>query len=486
MNVKCFNVAENEESLSIWVKKEASKESYKDYVAQCKERGFTVDAEEDDDEYSAYNEEGYCLNVRISDFGDPDIYIDLHTPRTNGELVWPDHGLASLLPTPDKAKGSVTIDTASQFQAYVGEMSREDYNSYVDVCMEKGFTVDYSREDDYFTADDVTGNSLRLEYQGFNTMYVSVYAPNDEDEVELDSVEEVSAEEAQEPVPAQSDTGFNLGGTIESTVMLDNDVARVEAISLEYRNDNAYLGLAITNKTKSEISVTTSTLGFSANFVNGCMMSEGHISSDIPAGETVEEEARYDLQELQLEGLSGIGEIGLGLCIVDEDYDELFEDIVTVRTSLYGAEGIDAGTFAESVLNPMYLNGMEMQGRFSASGARDLGKSGVSIQSAGIFTNRDGDIAEIIELKNNTDKTIRVTSSDIAIDGTLAYEGLWTTDLIAAGKRALMDDIHLSYMVEDSADQFDLSNIKTISMKVAAYDMNDNTILKPTEVTVTF
>ncbi len=497
MDAKCANVLEGESSLSIRVEEGVTKERYESYVSQCKERGFSVDSESDEGEYSAYNEEGYHLKLRFSEYGDPDINIDLYAPRTNGELAWPDHGLAALLPVPGKAKGSVAVDTSSQFQAYVGDMSEEEFKSYADACMDKGFTVDYSSDEKYFTADDAMGNSLRLEYQGFNTMYVSMYAPREEDEEGVDAASNASAEDADSanagnagsaptPVPARSDTGFDLSGTIEPAVMLDNDVLKVEATGLEYRNDNAYLELAITNKTKSEISVTTSTLGYSANYVNDCMMSEGYISSDIPAGETVEEEACYDLQELQLEGLQGIGEIGLGLRVVNEDYDELFKDMIAVRTSLYGAEGIDAGTFADSVLNPAYLNGMDLQAKMAVSDAQDVGSSGIVVQSAGIFTNRDGDKAAMVEFKNNSDKTVRVAASDITVDGTMVYEGLWTSNLIAAGKRALMDDIHLSYMAEENANQLDLSNVRELGMKVAVYDANDNTILKPTEVNIAF
>ena len=279
---------------------------------------------------------------------------------------------------------------------------------------------------------------------------------------------------------------FNMDGVIEPTVMMDNDVLKIEATELEYRNDNAYLKLSITNKTESEISVTTTTLGYSANYVNDCMISEGHISIDIPAGETVEDEARFGFQELQLEGLRGIGEIGLGIRVVDGEYNELFEDMVPIRTSLYGADGIDAGTFADSVFNPAYLDGLEVQGKLSTSGSQDIGGSGVVIQSAGIFANKDSDTAAMVEFKNSTDKTIRIAVGNVTIDGTMAYEGLWTTHLVAGGKRVLADDLHLSYMVEDKADQFDLSNIRQLGMEIAVYDAKDNTILKPTEVTIAF
>lgn len=102
------------------------------------------------------------------------------------------------------------------------------------------------------------------------------------------------AEESQTAAP------FNLDGVIEQTVLLDDDALTIVAEKLEYRNDMAYLTLSITNNTEGELDVMTSTLGYSANYVNGCMMTAGHLSVQLPAGETTEEEIGYSLWELQL------------------------------------------------------------------------------------------------------------------------------------------------------------------------------------------
>lgn len=179
MDRKCASVAENKDSLYIVVSDRINKESFNTYVSECKEHGFTVDTTEDSTSYEAFNPEGYKLSVRYSDFSN-DMTINLDAPKTNGELIWPTAGLATKIPNPGKAKGSIAVDSSSQFTVYVGEMDKATYDAYVAKCIEKGFDTDYSKNEKSFNAKNKQGDSLHLEYQGFNTMYISMYAAKDE------------------------------------------------------------------------------------------------------------------------------------------------------------------------------------------------------------------------------------------------------------------------------------------------------------------
>ncbi len=175
MDRKCEFVTEGKDSLSIRVADRIEKKDFTSYVDKCKEFGFTVDADEIGDAYDAYNSEGYKLSITYSAYS-KDMSIHLDAPKADGELIWPTMGLATMLPNPNKAKGSVAVDSATQFMAYVGEMDKAAYNAYVDQCIEKGFSVDYSKDDVFFDAEDSQGNSLHLEYEGFSTMSISLYA----------------------------------------------------------------------------------------------------------------------------------------------------------------------------------------------------------------------------------------------------------------------------------------------------------------------
>lgn len=186
MDRKCEWVSENKDSLSIRVTDRINKSDYDNYVKECKEWGFTVDVEEDGDDYLAYNSEGYKLSVQYSDYF-KQITINLDVPKTNGDLVWPLTGLATKIPNPDKTKGSIAVDSSSQFTAYVGEMDKASYDAYVAKCIEKGFEVDYSKNDKSFNAKNKQGDSLHLEYQGFDTMYISLYAAKEDNSSSSDS-----------------------------------------------------------------------------------------------------------------------------------------------------------------------------------------------------------------------------------------------------------------------------------------------------------
>lgn len=206
MNVKCEFVNENDDSVSIRVSKDMNKQKYDAYVAECKERGFTVDEQADSSSYAAYNVDGYELSLTLWSDGDS-MSIDLSAPKTDGSLVWPNYGLATLLPNPNKDKGSVGIDSSSQFTAFVGNMSQEEYGSYVDKCMEYGFNVGHSKGDKMFSAKDAVGNSLQLTYEGFNTMSISMYAAKKVDDSASEKAtpsESAPPTESSEPVPEQS------------------------------------------------------------------------------------------------------------------------------------------------------------------------------------------------------------------------------------------------------------------------------------------
>lgn len=288
------------------------------------------------------------------------------------------------------------------------------------------------------------------------------------------------AEEAQTAAP------FNLDGVIEQTVLLDDDALTIVAEKLEYRNDMAYLTLSFTNNTEGELDVMTSTLGYSANYVNGCMMTEGHLSAQIPGGETAEEEVGYSLWELQLYGMKGIGTLGLGVRAVNDEFEEVFKGIVEVTTSLYGEDSIDSGTFAGFVDSPAFSQRLGYDVEAASSIDHSLGAAGLDALSAFLLTNQEGERAVMVELMNNTDDALIVHVSDVSINGALAYEGPWTADTVAPGKRFVIDDLLLSSMVEDKADEFDLSKVGDVSMTISITDANRNTILDSADLTVSF
>lgn len=153
--------------------KKSTEGDYAAYIEACKTAGFTLESLETASSYEAYSEDGYRLRV-YPHFSEQFYVVNLDAPLNLGVLTWPTTEPGSLLPPPESQAGLVDIDGSSAFGAYVGKMSQDEFNVYIDVCSEAGFSVDCSRTDRMYTADDASGNHLKIEYFGYDTIYVYV------------------------------------------------------------------------------------------------------------------------------------------------------------------------------------------------------------------------------------------------------------------------------------------------------------------------
>lgn len=149
-----------------------SQETLKSYVATCKAAGFAVDCEEGSTYFNGYNSDGYFLHVSVNDMGK--LSITLEAPMEFSEITWPSTGPATIIPEPPSSSGTISSDYAWSFSVYIANMTIDDFNDYVDQCIEKGFEKDY-RSDQYFSADKGGDIRLTIEYKGFNTVWISIY-----------------------------------------------------------------------------------------------------------------------------------------------------------------------------------------------------------------------------------------------------------------------------------------------------------------------
>lgn len=151
------------------------KQDFDAYVQQCKEYGFTIDAENSEgetwDRYEAYNNDGYKLQVAVDNLNELSIWVRI--PRSQEDLAWPTSGPAKLLPKLKNCTGEISSDYDWTFSVYVTNMSMDDFNDYIEKCIKKGYVKDY-RSDHYFSADKGENISLTIEYIGYNTVYISI------------------------------------------------------------------------------------------------------------------------------------------------------------------------------------------------------------------------------------------------------------------------------------------------------------------------
>lgn len=146
--------------------------SYEAYKKKCIARGFTIDSKEDGISYEAFNAEGYKL--RVSCYKN-ELSINVNGKIKMGKFQMPNTKIAGLLPIPKSDYGLVSYSGKDSFTLYIGNTNTEDFNDYIDECAKKGFTENVLQHDNSYYADNKDGFHLSLNYQGFQTMYISIY-----------------------------------------------------------------------------------------------------------------------------------------------------------------------------------------------------------------------------------------------------------------------------------------------------------------------
>ena len=161
---------------------------YSKYVDNCKDDGFTVEADQSEISYSAYNAEGYSLSL-IYDDDESLMNISVEAAKQYGALEWPDNQIANMLPVPISKTGEIMQADNSGFQAYVGNTPLKDYKDYVTACVNKGFDIDANELEKSYSAENDDGYKLNVSYQGNNVICIFMEEPEYEVEVEIECVE---------------------------------------------------------------------------------------------------------------------------------------------------------------------------------------------------------------------------------------------------------------------------------------------------------
>ena len=115
------------------------------------------------------------------------------------EFEWGNLALAEMLPEPESNLGSNLISTENYLSIDVHEMSKDAYKKYVNGCREKGFMVEQSEYDGYYSASNEAGFELILYYfDDENKMSIDLTSSNNSD------VDENTSGEAKSEVTEKS------------------------------------------------------------------------------------------------------------------------------------------------------------------------------------------------------------------------------------------------------------------------------------------
>ena len=179
---------------------------YKDYITACKDRGFTVEEESDSYKFEAFNADGYKLELTHFS-SDDSLSVELEAPMEMDEIIFPIGQAGKLVPKPKSTFGKINFEYDNNFCLYLGKTPKSDYNAYVSVCIDKGFTVDYSKSDTHFYAYNSDGWHLDLSYEGNNVMFIRVDPPrkSDDDDQSSDASKPETTNAPETSKPAEAD-----------------------------------------------------------------------------------------------------------------------------------------------------------------------------------------------------------------------------------------------------------------------------------------
>lgn len=166
----------------LWIKfSSVDDNQFKDYITACKDRGFTVEEESDSYKFEAFNADGYKLELTHFS-GDDSLGVILKAPMEMDEIIFPIGQAGNAVPKPKSTVGKIDYERDDRFSLYLGNTPKADYNEYVTACIDKGFTVDYSKSDTRFDAYNSDGWHVDLSYEGNNVMFIRVDPPRKSDE----------------------------------------------------------------------------------------------------------------------------------------------------------------------------------------------------------------------------------------------------------------------------------------------------------------
>ena len=232
------------------------------------------------------------------------------------------------------------------------------------------------------------------------------------------------------------DLGRSFGATIDETVLVDEQGVKITAKELSYSSYAADLSLLIENNSDRQLSFYAGTLGYSANSINGYMISDGYIGEDVAAGMAVNVNMSFNLDQLSFYGFKDIADIGLGFQIKDGYDDYLVTGPLEIRTSVADSYDYSKDTYKEAMDNPVMPAVYGFTVNYKADDVLYDG-NGIRILNEYVVTNKAGEQSIFIELQNTSDQNLYATATDAVVNNiTCSFAA--ASEFIVPGKRSVM------------------------------------------------
>lgn len=287
----------SKETLSLELLNCSSAQYYK-YVELCKARGFTIDSEESNTSFSAFNSSGYELSLSYYE-NSKKMTIHLDAAMELESLNWPDGELVKLLPNPSAKRGKIIENSNSEFAVYVDGITIDGYAKYVAQCVESGFSVNKQEGKKNFTAKNADGNKVTVEYRGNNVIYIAVYEPEFDVSIEVKCVANWIFSKYDVKIYVDDTRVDTLDhGTSDTYEMtLKKGVHKVKFESAEDNSLNGEVKIDVNKDESFEFEITCSSFGIDVDTITGTVVEKPTESIETESADT--EPTDIELEETE-------------------------------------------------------------------------------------------------------------------------------------------------------------------------------------------
>lgn len=278
---------------------------------------------------------------------------------------------------------------------------------------------------------------------------------------------------------------FSKEATIEETVLYDENDVKITATGLNYGNYSADLEVSIENNSDKKLSFVSESVGCALNAINGFMVSDGYVNCDVESKGSASEEMSFDYSTLMLYGINEIADIQVGFSITDEDFNSIYTGPLQIKTG--AADGYDYAASSEqyhkAITNKILLQNYDLKVPYFADDEL-YSSNGISLISEAFAINSSDERSLLLEVKNETDKTVYVKTSHIKANDIEIYDSTWSYDTITAGNTTVvnigLDDI----LDKDEWAEKGIDSIESVSMTIGAENADGMLITEEKEITI--
>ncbi len=269
---------------------------------------------------------------------------------------------------------------------------------------------------------------------------------------------------------------FKTDATITETVLVDEKGVKITATGLEYTDYSAELKLSIENNSGKKLSFESGGLAYCGNAVNGYMIEDGYLNSEVGDGKKANESVSFSFQNMMIYGIDEIADIELGIEISSDDYKTYISPVTKqVKTSAFDNYDYSVDYYQERITSRAAMNTYDYTiTHFSKDSLYD--EKGIKMLSNGLMVNKDGETAVLLELENTTSSAVKITTANIVINGLVVDTFDFSYDEINAGKRSIIDVKISSALKSEFWDVYGIKEIGSISFAIKQSDPDGNYI----------